>query len=64
VNAFPSPGTTVCATSMALGWRASAWALDSRVPEATRGFLLNHLISEHLPGGEKEARLNANPVTV
>ena len=26
-----------------------AWALDAEAPEATRGFLLNHLITELLP---------------
>ena len=55
------PGTVW--TWNAIGKRAGAWALDPRAPEATRGFLLNHLISEHLPRGEGEARLNADPVT-
>jgi anaerobic selenocysteine-containing dehydrogenase len=47
----------------AIGKRAGAWALDPRAPEATRGFLLNHLISEHLPEAAGEGRLNADPVT-
>ena len=33
----------------AIGKRAGAWALDADAPEATRGFLLNHLIAELLP---------------
>src|SRR5690606_31090300 len=33
----------------AIGKRPGAWALDPEAPEATRGFLLNHLISELLP---------------
>jgi anaerobic selenocysteine-containing dehydrogenase len=47
----------------AIGKRAGAWALDPKSPEATRGFLLNHLISESLPerGGGSEA--NVDPVT-
>ena len=48
----------------AIGKRAGAWALDPDAPEATRGFLLNHLITELLPeqsGGYRFA--NADPVT-
>ncbi|MBM3600529.1 MAG: formate dehydrogenase [Alphaproteobacteria bacterium] len=48
----------------AVGKRAGAWNLDPAAPEATRGFLLNHLISELLPereGGYRYA--NADPVT-
>ena len=33
----------------AIGKRPGAWALDPDAPEATRGFLLNHLIPELLP---------------
>ena len=33
----------------AIGKRPGAWALDPDAPEATRGFLLNHLIPERLP---------------
>ena len=33
----------------AIGKRPGAWALDPAAPEATRGFLLNHLIPERLP---------------
>jgi hypothetical protein len=35
----------------AIGKRKGAWGLDKDAPEATRGFLLNHLISELLPEG-------------
>ena len=48
----------------AIGKRAGAWALDNDAPEATRGFLLNHLIAELLPardGGYRYA--NSDPVT-
>jgi anaerobic selenocysteine-containing dehydrogenase len=48
----------------AIGKRSGAWALDGDAPEATKGFLLNHLISELLPprdGGYRYA--NADPVT-
>ncbi|MEZ5853252.1 MAG: molybdopterin oxidoreductase family protein [Hyphomicrobiaceae bacterium] len=48
----------------AIGKRAGAWNLDPAAPEATRGFLLNHLISELLPEREGGFRFaNADPVT-
>jgi hypothetical protein len=43
----------------AIGKRPGAWALAPDAPEATRGFLLNHLIPDTLPGG----RSNSDPVT-
>jgi anaerobic selenocysteine-containing dehydrogenase len=48
----------------AIGKRAGAWALDTDAPEATRGFLLNHLITELLPaqgGGYRYS--NSDPIT-
>ena len=48
----------------AIGKRAGAWGLDTDAPEATRGFLLNHLIAELLPeqaGGYRYS--NSDPVT-
>jgi anaerobic selenocysteine-containing dehydrogenase len=46
----------------AIGKRKGAWGLDAEAPEATTGFLLNHLISELLP--DKGHRLsNSDPVT-
>ncbi len=48
----------------AIGKRKGAWGLDDGAPEATKGFLLNHLISELLPqkaDGQRWA--NADPVT-
>jgi anaerobic selenocysteine-containing dehydrogenase len=48
----------------AIGKRSGAWALDEDAPEAKRGFLLNHLISELLPprdGGYRYS--NSDPVT-
>ncbi|OYV81457.1 MAG: formate dehydrogenase, partial [Acidiphilium sp. 21-68-69] len=41
-----------------------AVALAQDAPEAVRGFLLNHVISEYLPAGDDGARLsNSDPVT-
>jgi anaerobic selenocysteine-containing dehydrogenase len=45
----------------AIGKRAGAWGLDPGAPEATRGFLLNHLIDDRLPGDP--TRANADPIT-
>jgi anaerobic selenocysteine-containing dehydrogenase len=47
----------------AIGKRRGAWNLAADAPEATRGFLLNHLIAELLPeqGGYRYA--NSDPVT-
>ncbi|OYW57176.1 MAG: formate dehydrogenase [Rhodobacterales bacterium 12-65-15] len=46
----------------AIGKRKGTWGLDADAPEATTGFLLNHLISELLP--DKGHRLsNSDPVT-
>jgi anaerobic selenocysteine-containing dehydrogenase len=47
----------------AIGKRKGAWNLDPNAPEATKGFLLNHVISELLPdrGGYRYA--NADPIT-
>ena len=48
----------------AIGKRAGAWNLDPKAPEAKRGFLLNHVISELLPPREDGYRYaNADPVT-
>ena len=48
----------------AIGKRAGAWALDADAPEATKGFLLNHLISELLPPREGGYRYsNSDPIT-
>jgi anaerobic selenocysteine-containing dehydrogenase len=48
----------------AIGKRKGAWALDPKAPEATEGFLLNHLISELLPPKENGMRWsNSDPVT-
>ena len=45
----------------AIGKRPGAWALSPDAPEATRGFLLNHLIPDHHRGPSRLA--NADPVT-
>lgn len=45
----------------AIGKRKGAWGLDKDAPEASQGFLLNHLISELQPG---EGRVpNSDPIT-
>ncbi|WP_422075228.1 molybdopterin oxidoreductase family protein [Tranquillimonas rosea] len=48
----------------AIGKRKGAWALDDKAPEATKGFLLNHLIHELLPEkGDGLRWSNSDPVT-
>jgi sulfite dehydrogenase (quinone) subunit SoeA len=48
----------------AIGKRSGAWNLKAQGPEAKKGFLLNHLISELLPQRENGYRYaNADPVT-
>ncbi len=48
----------------AIGKQAGAWGLDADAPEARRGFLMNHLISELLPPADGERRLtNSDPIT-
>ncbi|MBM7068945.1 molybdopterin oxidoreductase family protein [Actibacterium sp. 188UL27-1] len=48
----------------AIGKRKGAWALDEKAPEATKGFLLNHLIHELLPAkGDGLRWANSDPVT-
>ncbi|MES2816610.1 MAG: molybdopterin dinucleotide binding domain-containing protein, partial [Pseudomonadota bacterium] len=47
----------------AIGKRKGAWALDADAPEATTGFLLNHLISELLPDRNGVRLSNSDPVT-
>jgi anaerobic selenocysteine-containing dehydrogenase len=51
------PGTVW--TWNAIGKAAGAWALAPDANESQKGFLLNHLISEELPGGIS----NSDPVT-
>ncbi|WP_171124382.1 MULTISPECIES: molybdopterin oxidoreductase family protein [unclassified Ruegeria] len=48
----------------AIGKRKGAWALQEDAPEATKGFLLNHLIHELLPHkGDGMRWANSDPVT-
>lgn len=48
----------------AIGKQAGAWGLKNDAPEATKGFLMNHLISELLPSHRDERELtNSDPVT-
>ena len=48
----------------AIGKRKGAWALEPDAPEATKGFLLNHLIHELLPEkGDGLRWSNSDPIT-
>ncbi|SHJ30706.1 Anaerobic selenocysteine-containing dehydrogenase [Shimia gijangensis] len=48
----------------AIGKKRGAWALSEDAPEATKGFLLNHLINELLPEkGDGQRWANSDPVT-
>ncbi len=48
----------------AIGKRRGAWALSPDAPEAKKGFLLNHLIHELLPGkGDGLRWSNSDPIT-
>ena len=48
----------------AIGKRKGTWALEPDAPEATKGFLLNHLIHELLPPkGDGLRWANSDPVT-
>jgi anaerobic selenocysteine-containing dehydrogenase len=48
----------------AIGKRKGAWALDENAPEATKGFLLNHLIHELMPAkGDGMRWANSDPIT-
>nr|AFI78387.1 DMSO reductase subunit A DmsA [uncultured bacterium ws101A12] len=48
----------------AIGKKRGAWALSEDAPEATDGFLLNHLINELLPPkGDGRRWANSDPVT-
>jgi hypothetical protein len=56
------PGTVW--TWNAIGKAAGAWRLAPDANESQRGFLLNHLISEELPGHDGAAPIsNSDPVT-
>lgn len=48
----------------AIGKRKGAWELEEDAPEATKGFLLNHLINELLPPkGDGMRWSNSDPIT-
>ena len=57
------PGTVW--TWNAIGKQGGAWGLAADAPEATTGFLLNHLICEHLPkrGDDGRRITNSDPIT-
>jgi len=47
-----------------IGKQSGTWGLKPEAPEATKGFLMNHLISELLPEKQGERRLtNSDPIT-
>jgi hypothetical protein len=46
----------------AIGKASGAWGLQPQADEAQRGFLLNHLIADELPGA-KGTTSNSDPVT-
>ena len=46
----------------AIGKRSGAWNLDKNAPEAKKGFLLNHIISDLLP--EREVMGTAIPIPI
>lgn len=48
----------------AIGKRRGTWGLAANAPEATHGFILNHIITDLLPRGADRMRYaNADPVT-
>jgi anaerobic selenocysteine-containing dehydrogenase len=47
----------------AIGKQRGAWNLSPDAPEATKGFLLNHLITDLLPPREGYRFANADPIT-
>ena len=57
------PGTVW--TWNAIGKAAGAWNLGADANESQRGFLLNHLITDELPGANKQAARmsNSDPIT-
>jgi hypothetical protein len=55
------PGTVW--TWNAIGKAPGAWRLAPDANESQRGFLLNHLISEELPGSAGGSISNSDPVT-
>ena len=55
------PGTVW--TWNAIGKRRGAWGLDKDAEEFRKGFLLNHVISELLPGQDEHGLSNSDPVT-
>jgi anaerobic selenocysteine-containing dehydrogenase len=55
------PGTVW--TWNAIGKAAGAWNLAPRSDEARKGFLLNHVITEELPGEDGRRLSNSDPVT-
>jgi len=48
----------------AIGKQRGAWGLDPEANESNQGFLLNHLINEHLPCGDTGRPItNSDPIT-
>ena len=55
------PGTVW--TWNAIGKASGAWRLDPGADESRKGFLLNHLISDELPGANGRRISNSDPIT-
>ncbi|MEJ2176917.1 MAG: molybdopterin oxidoreductase family protein [Gammaproteobacteria bacterium] len=55
------PGTVW--TWNAIGKANGAWNLAPDSDESNKGFLLNHLISEELPGPDRDCYSNSDPIT-
>ncbi|MGI9318906.1 MAG: molybdopterin oxidoreductase family protein, partial [bacterium] len=55
------PGTVW--TWNAIGKASGAWNLAPNSDESNKGFLLNHLISEELPGPDQDCYSNSDPIT-
>jgi hypothetical protein len=55
------PGTVW--TWNAIGKAAGAWNLTPDANESQKGFLLNHVISEELPGDGAQRISNSDPIT-
>lgn len=62
VKLMEGTSTNTVWTWNAIGKRRGAWALKTDAPEGNQGFLLNHLISEVLPG-TGDGTPNADPIT-
>ena len=64
IKPMKAVNSTTLWTWNAIGKRSGAWNLSPNSPESTKGFLLNHLISELLPEQPDGLRwANSDPIT-